>query len=198
MGDLYNSVRAYIRPVDVVAFWGPPRNPVSGLIELVTDGPSHVAPVRQPLIVSKCAPGCAHPCEPVDVKITESTIKNHRSGVQTNPLGQTLAGYPGGSRAEWYPLSAVARARVDLRAFYECCGANDGITGYDWRALFRFLLPDWITQRFTPARLRAEVCSVWVATALEAARVTCGVPAARMKPSDIIALPVFGKPVRIL
>ena len=134
-----------------------------------------------------------------DVTIVESTIEGRRNGVQTNPLGGTLIGYPAGSRAKLYRLLPSVRTRVDLMGFYACCGANDGIVHYDIGALFRFLLPDWITQMiWDPKVLRAEVCSVWVATALEAAHATCGGDPRRQKPSDVIAMPIFQPPVRIL
>jgi hypothetical protein len=131
-----------------------------------------------------------------DATIIESTIDAGRNGVQTNPLGARLASYPKGSRVSWYPLNAETRVRVDLEAFYACCGANDGITHYSIQQLVQFLLPDWIDQRVVPKD--ADVCSVWAATALRAAKAAPDITPWRMKPSDVIALPIFNPGVPIL
>jgi hypothetical protein len=193
MNTLYPAVRSRILVGDVLAYWGPPPslkqpNPVSGLIEFVTEGgPSHVQFCRQSIHL-----------DTPDVLVCESTIEPGKNGIQTNPLGKRLADYAPGSRAEWYALKPDARARLDLELLYEICGAHDGIDHYDVGALFRFLLPTWIAQRFEAKSPDSMVCSVWVALALEYAHVTYGVTAWKQTPADIIALPIFQPPVRIL
>ena len=189
MNDLtcYRAVRNMARPVDVVAFWAPKTNPLSLIIEEITGGPSHVALVRQGL-------GPAS-----DVTIIQSTIEHGVNGVQTDCLAETLAGYPKGSRAALYRLTDEARTRVDLGAFYAWCGAKDGHVRYSIANLVKFLLlPDWITQRFSSGVVRAEVCSQCVADGLEHCGATCGVQASRMKPSDVIALPILRQGIALL
>ena len=191
MTDLsaYNAVKHQILVGDIIALWGPKSKPVSGIIETVTEGgPSHVQFCRQSIHI-----------DTPDVLVSESTIEPGCNGVQTNPLGKRLSGYPPGSRAEWSSLKPDARARLNLELLYEICGANDGISHYDVGSLFRFLLPDWIAQRLDETTsLHDFVCSVWVATALEYSHATYGVTAWRMSPADVIALPIFQPPVRIL
>src|ERR1017187_3417357 len=79
----YNRVRSLLRPGDLVMFWG--RSPLSWAIELIDAGPSHSAIIRQPLTAES------------DVTICQSTIQHGHNGVQTDPLGATVAGYDAGA-----------------------------------------------------------------------------------------------------
>lgn len=165
------------QPLDVIAFKGARRNPISGLIELITEnrevgGYSHVGIMRQP------------------DKLIQSTRSATFHGVQTTPLVQVLAEYPRGSEAWWFALTPESRAlsgALGLEAFYALCGRSDGFVHYSIAELFRFLaLPEWLDAKLPDPS--GEVCSVWVATALETARVTRGVDPRTMKPNDIVAL----------
>jgi hypothetical protein len=189
----YSTIRPTIQPLDVVAFRdtasdpiGHPIEVVSELIELAAKGLSHTAIIRQSSV------GRA------DAMAIHCTLDSQGNGVRTEPLGNILAGYPQGSRAWVYHLLPEVRQSVDLFAFYQLCGACDGFVTYDVAALFRFLLPDIIAAQFEPRALKSMVCSVWVATALETAKATRGVTPWRMKPDDVVALPIFQPPVRIL
>src|ERR1035438_3290002 len=140
--DLYNAVAGRIQPVDIIALWGAASDPLkpsedlSWVIEHIAEfrdgvgkeekSPSHIVVVRQPRIEGR------------DVLGIESTITHGRNGVQNNPLGAILTGYPKGSTAAWFQLDAPARARVDLAAFYECCGQNEGRTHYSIQQLVQF------------------------------------------------------------
>jgi hypothetical protein len=198
--DLYNAVAGRIQPVDIIALWGAASDPLkpsedlSWVIEHIAEfrdgvgkeekSPSHIVVVRQPRIEGR------------DVLGIESTITHGRNGVQNNPLGAILTGYPKGSTAAWFQLDAPARARVDLAAFYECCGQNEGRTHYSIQQLVQFLLPDWIDQRIVPHN--AMVCSVWGGAALRASKAAPDIVPWEQTPADIICLPIFNKPVRIL
>jgi hypothetical protein len=155
MNDLtqYLSVRAQLRPGDVVVFWGPKRNLLSALIELATQGgPSHTAIIRQP------AQGWG-----VDAKITQSTLDSTGNGVRTNSLADTIAHYPAGSSAAALLLSDETRARIDWQKFYAYIGSIDGIVKYNVPELFEFLLPAAL-DRGEPSNSR--VCSVCVGSIL--------------------------------
>jgi hypothetical protein len=199
--DLYNAAAARMRPVDIIAVRGGTSDPVGHPIEVVSaiiekvgeskgkPGYSHIAIVRQPLLAGR------------DVQIIESTIEAGANGVQTHALGATLAGYEPGSHADWYPLSAKSRARVDLGAFYAWCGRNDGVTRYSIQELFQFMfLPDWVRDHEVPQD--AEVCSVAAGAALKAAMVCPDILPWEQKPTDIVALEwgdesIFDIPVAI-
>ena len=172
-----------MQPADVVACWNTKLNPVSGLIEFISNGPSHVAIVRQPAI------------EGYDVMLSECTLSAKTNGVCTTPLSQLLAEYGKGTKVSWFALTSEARKRLDLFEFYKCIGAHDGVTHYSIRELLEFLLPDWLDERIIPKA--SMVCSVWVATVLKNAKITPDIQAWRMSPANVIELPIFKKEVRI-
>ena len=188
--SLYLDNRCMMRALDVIAFAGPNSDPISALIKAAARKYTHVAIVRQPWI------------PPDDVKVFHCTRDKIVDGCTTTPLGEVLAGYKPGSRADLYRLKASAQIRVEdgkgLFDFYAMCGAQQDHVRYDIGALFRFLLPDIIVQRWEPHVLTAEVCSVCVSACLEAAHATIGVTPWRMTPLDVISLPIFEAPVRIL
>jgi len=184
---LYDQVRALAQPGDVVAFWHRKTDPLSAAIELIGEGPSHVACIRQGLHY------------PDDVQIIECTrpglLERGRNGVQTNPLSMVLAEYPAGSRAALYQIKPADRKRMDLEAFYAACGRMDGFVTYDIDALFGFLLPDVLVQPFEPARMTEMVCSVAVAVLHELCHLSTGIQAWRETPDDVIRRTYLEKPI---
>ena len=182
-----------IQPMDVILCWGSRRNPISGLIELLTwhdgeMGASHVCLCRQR--------GYATP-DPVKSgwiwtppTIIEATFELGRvNGVRTTPFPQLLAEYPPGG-VKHFALMPDARKRAALEAFYAACGQLDGVAHYDIGALFRFLLPGTLQERITPdpESLKNLVCSQCAAWILEYCHVTYGVDAAKAMPADFLGL----------
>src|ERR1035441_38039 len=162
MNDLtqYNSVRSKLRPGDLVMFWG--RSPLSWAIELIDAGPSHSAIIRQPITAES------------DVTICESTIQRGRNGVQTNPLGATIAGYDAGASIAALRLDDTTRCKIDWEHFYAVIGAAEDHVGYDIPDLFEFLIRDVpiLGARVAQGEHKARmVCSYWVTAVLE----SCGV-----------------------
>src|ERR1035441_3886021 len=119
MNDLtqYNRVRSLLRPGDLVMFWG--RSALSSAIERIDAGPSHSAMIRQPLTAE------------ADVTICQSTIQNGHNGVQTDPLGATIAGYDAGASIAAMRLADATRSKIDWFKFYAVIGAAEDHVGYD-------------------------------------------------------------------
>lgn len=186
MNDLtqYLAVRPQIHAGDIVVFWG--RGPLSWAIELMDDGPSHSAIVRQPLTD-----------QGEDAMIIQSTIQTWDgkkvNGVQTEPLGQTIAGYGPGSAAVLL-LDDATRAKIDWFQFYQMCGASDGFVTYDIADLFQFLAREfpifghWVFQGETPRKL---VCSAWVVALLESCGVLTGIDYAEATPQALVEMKIF-------
>lgn len=145
------SIQPFYRVGDAVFFWG--NGLLSKAIEDATHGgPSHVAVVRQT--------GAEDPL------VIQSTIEDGRDGVQSTPLSRLWATYPAGSRRAFLPLSAAARQRLNLFAFYRACGDLDGHVTYDKIGLVEFLardLPVIGSHWFQGEKTSAMVCSALAA-----------------------------------
>src|ERR1035438_7526620 len=156
----YNRVRSLLRPGDLVMFWG--RSPLSLAIELIDAGPSHSAIVRQ-LVTDEGA----------DATICQSTIQKWNgvevNGVQTDPLGATIAGYDSGADIAALRLDDPTRAKIDWEQFYAVIGAAEDRVKYDIPDLFEFLIRDVpiLGARMAQGEHKARmVCSSWVTAVL--------------------------------
>jgi hypothetical protein len=144
-----------MKPMDLIAFTGKkgiePSELLSTIIEDVTHGPSHVAPVRWGITPD-------HP----EVTIVQSTLNRKINGVVNTELGAELLSYPVGSTAYWH-RRLVPPTAGELMTFYANCGACDGRAHYSVAELFGFLLgrsaEDVVGLTF------GAVCSVWTAVA---------------------------------
>ena len=177
MTDLrqYDAVRNSLCAGDVVVFWG--STVLSRMIELPTEGPSHVAIVRWGVT------------EDHDVEIEESTIEGNRNGVQHNPLGWTLANYPHGSSAAALLLNDATRAKINWHKFYDYIGSIDGRVHYDIPGLFRFLLPEALDR---PVSVTDKmVCSVAAGRILIECEAIEHVNWAECKPQTLVELGIY-------
>jgi len=176
MNDLtqYYSVRHLLRAGDVIVFYG--AGLLDKLIEVASEGPGHSAVVRWGAMAA------------ADVVVEESTINGKRNGVQHNPLGWELAGYPVGSSAAALLLSDAVRAQMNLEAFYAYIGQIDGILRYDIPGLFKFLLPQAF-DRIEPTK--EMVCSVTVGAILAKCGAIRNVNWGRMRPQDLVELGIY-------
>lgn len=179
----YNSVKQLVRPGDVVMFWG--RGSLSVAIELFGGGPSHSAIVRQ---------GVTDQGE--DATITQSTIRTWNGrrldGVQTEPLGATIAQYSGAAAV--LRLSDEVRSRIDWQKFYEVIGASDGFVGYDIAGLFEYLVRDipilgaQVAQGEHKSRM---VCSSWVTAVLESCGPLIGINWTQVTPQQLVEMGIY-------
>jgi hypothetical protein len=192
MNDLtqYNAIRGRLRPGDIIVFWG--RAPLSLLIEFFDAGPSHCAIVRQPLTA-----------DGDDVTISQSTIQHGVNGVQTDPLGWTIAAYGAGEIAA-LRLDDATRAKIDWQKFYKTIGAAEGSVQYDTADLVEFLLRDIPVLGVRAAQGEHKtkmVCSAWVTALLEASGVLRGIDYTATTPQQLVemrlysdCLPLLGNP----
>lgn len=188
--EQYNKISHLLRPGDVVVFrdfWL--NSPLSAAIELLDPTESHSAIIRQPVIGS------------IDATIVESTrpvilSKTSHNGVQTNPLGATLAGYGPNSSAACLRLSAPSRAKIDWFKFYSFIGQCDGFVKYDVAGLFDFLLrevPILGTRVAQDENQTAMVCSAWVCALLIKCGVLEGMNWSKVSPQDLIEIGIYEK-----
>src|ERR1039458_2791826 len=185
MNDLtqYNRVRSLLRPGDLVMFWG--RSPLSWAIELIDAGPSHSAMIRQPLTAES------------DVTICQSTIQNGHNGVQTDPLGATIAGYDAGASIAAMRLDDATRSKIDWFKFYAVIGAAEDHVGYDIPVLFEFLIRALaIPAARGPLGARGEnkakmVCSSWVTAVFESCGVLTGINWTHVTPQQLVEMHIY-------
>ena len=182
MNDLaqYNGVRSLLRPGDLVMFWG--KSPLSFAIELIDAGPSHSAIIRQPFTPES------------DATICQSTIQNGHNGVQTDPLGATIAGYDTGASIAALRLDDATRSRIDWFKFYEVIGAAEDRVGYDIPDLFEFLIRDVpiLGARVAQGEHKARmVCSSWVTAVLESCGVLTGINWTQVTPQQLVEMHIY-------
>ena len=186
----YNKVRSQLRAGDLVMFWG--KSPLSVAIEWIDAGPSHSAIIRQPVTADS------------DATICQSTIQSGINGVQTDPLGATIAGYDTGGSVAALRLNDATRSKMDWEKFYAVIGANDGRVRYDVADLFEFLIRDVpaLGARVAQSEHQTKmVCSAWVAAVLESCGVLTGINWTQVTPQQLVEmhifrdyLPLLGKP----
>jgi hypothetical protein len=189
----YNAVKGQLRAGDLVMFWG--REPLSTIIELYEAGPSHSAIVRQPVTD-----------QGEDAKISQSTrptilTAGSLNGVQTEPLGVTLAGYGAGATAAALLLSDEARSKVDWEKFYAVIGASDGFVQYDVADLFEFVLRGFpiLGAHVGQAEHKTKmVCSSWVTAVLTASGLLTGIDWTKETPQDLVEMAIYSKWIPLL
>lgn len=186
MNDLtqYNSVRSQLLAGDLVMFWG--RSPLSLAIELIDAGPSHSAIIRQPVTPES------------DATISQSTIQKWNgvevNGVQTEPLGLTIAGYDSGASIAALRLNDATRSKIDWGKFYGVIGAAQDHVGYDIPDLFEFLIRDVpiVGARVAQGEHRAKmVCSSWVTAVLESCGVLTGINWTQATPQQLVEMHIY-------
>jgi hypothetical protein len=180
----YNRVRSLLRPGDLVMFWG--RAPLSRIIEAVDAGPSHSAVVRQGV----------HP--DFDATICQSTIQKWNgvevNGVQTDPLGATIAGYDSGADIAALRLDDPIRAKIDWEQFYKVIGAAEDRVKYDIPDLIEFLIRDIpvLGARVGQGEHKARmVCSSWVTAVLESCGVLTGINWTQVTPQQLVEMHIY-------
>lgn len=181
----YNAVKHLIRPGDVVLFWG--TSLLSATIEAFDAGPSHSAIVRQ---------GVSDQGQ--DATITQSTIQRWNgvelNGVQTEPLGATVAGYDSRAAIAVLRLRQDIRARIDWHSFYEIIGASDGFVGYDIAGFFEYLIRDIpvIGAHVAQGEHKTKmVCSAWVVALLTGCGVLLGIDWTQTTPTDLLRMAIY-------
>lgn len=184
MNDLtvYNKVRSQLRAGDVIMLWGAKYDPLSLIIEGLTDGPSHCQIVRQPLTPSS------------DVMVTEATILNGHNGVQTNALGPRIGAYDKKGAFMALRLSDATRAKIDWFKFYEFIGQIDSIVTYDKLDLLEFLLRNipFLGAHIGQAEHKDQmVCSSLVIAVLEKCGVLTGFNWTKFSPQDIAEMNIY-------
>jgi len=180
----YNRVCSLLRPGDLAMFWG--RDPLSWAIELVDAGPSHSAIVRQPVTAEG------------DATICQSTIQKWNgvevNGVQTDPLGATIAGYDTGASIAVLRLDDPTRSKIDWEKFYAVIGAAEDHVGYDIPDLFEFLIRDVpiLGARVAQGEHKARmVCSSWVTAVLESCGVLTGINWTEVTPQQLVEMHIY-------
>lgn len=181
---LYNVAKGQLRAGDLVMFWG--KGFLSGAIELIDAGPSHSAFIRQPVTNAG------------DATICQSTIQKWNgqeiNGVQTEPLGQTIAGYDAGGAMAALRLSDAVRAKIDWTTFYAVIGAAEDHVKYDIPDLFEFLVR---TAPVLGARVaqgehkNTFVCSSWVCAVLTACGVLAHINWTQVTPQQLVEMRIY-------
>ena len=177
----YNGVRSLLRPGDLVMFWG--RSPLSRAIEWIDAGPSHSAIIRQPVTD-----------EGADATICQSTIQDGVNGVQTDPLGATIAGYDTGASIAALRLDDTTRSKIDWEQFYAVIGADEDRVKYDIPDLVEFLIRDVpiLGARVAQGEHKARmVCSSWVTAVLESCGVLTGINWTEVTPQQLVEMHIY-------
>jgi len=177
----YNLVKKQLRAGDIIVFYG--KSPLSRLIRLFADGPSHCAPVRQPVTD-----------QGEDATVVQATIENGRNGVQTEPLGATIAGY-GPVDVAALLLSDAERAKLDLFKFYQFIGECEDRVKYDVGGLFEFLLRGVpiIGERVAQEeKQNVMYCCAW-ATALlvKSGAISPTINWSKTRPQDLVEMGIY-------
>jgi hypothetical protein len=153
---------------------------------LVDAGPSHSAIVRQPVTAEG------------DATICQSTIQKWNgvevNGVQTDPLGATIAGYDAGASIAALRLDDATRSKIDWFKFYEVIGAAEDHIGYDIPDLFEFLIRDLpiLGARVAQGEHKARmVCSSWVTAVLESCGVLTGINWTEVTPQQLVEMHIY-------
>jgi hypothetical protein len=142
-----------------------------------------------------------HANGPDDNLMNESTIEAGRHGVQTNPLGATLANYGDGARGWWCPLADDVRKDFDLYRFYAAVGSADGIVGYPIKGLLGFLarsLPIIGSRVGQSENQKAEVCSQYFARVFEEMRILRGVNYQEITPQKAAEFRIYREAVQLI
>lgn len=187
MNDLsiYDSVRDFMRPGDMIAFSG--RGFVSNSIRFLTGSPvSHVGAIfeRQDGAGRR-------------VILAESTSLDGRSGVQFNPLSARLEEYPGS--AWWLPLKEQVRTAADfsaMRAFLESTAGQP----YDFRGIAAFLarpVPG-LGLLLHHGAVRAWFCSELITAGYEKAGILHGLEPDHIAPKGLCRCSIFEKLVQLI
>lgn len=191
----YDGIRDAMQPGDVIAFGGKGR--ASNLIKWATRGAvSHVGVVLKRRAIDDTSGRYF-------VEVIESTSLYEVIGVQTTRLSDHVAHYAG--EMWWLPLSAEARARLDVGALWEFLFGQVG-KGYDVRQAlaagvdaFEFVGLGEASEDFS-----RFFCSELVAAGLEAAGVIGSINASEVTPIELCRWGIYrecvqfkGSPKRI-
>jgi len=177
----YNEVRFLMRPGDVVLFGG--LGWLSSLIQWWTKSPvSHAGMIS----FAEDHNGRQR------VRVTDSTSLDGRVGVVTRYMSDVVQDYAG--RVWWLPLSAEARARIDLDAFGSYLTMQEGARYDFWqvaRAGFKALVGWNITAIEEDSR--RVFCSEYVAQALEESGAYQWPCTSSVTPAELAAASIYAR-----
>lgn len=184
MNDLaqYNAAKSQLVPGTLVFSWG--SGLLSHAIETLSgNGPSHVQ------VVERVTPDGV-------VWIAESTIENGVSGVQRNPLADSIAGYPKGSLIGAALLNDATSARADWSKLTPYIDSLIGKVAYDVAGLVKFLEPEGL--REGQLNDKQMVCSSFATAAFEAIGILIGIPYSQVSPEWLLEMGIYSAFVPLL